>query len=177
MAGPRNPKFIIGEIDGIEEEDLVEYEPQAQDIGYDNTTSGLTADEVQSAIDEISSTVATSASPGFSFGRSGNVSAGTWLQCETVPSNKAGRFVYITTPTIEKLFVSNETISTYTIEIYEHEGDETNLTLLDSKTVTASRGDSFTVGVSATTGRQLALRLSSGSAKNIVAGLELSGSN
>jgi hypothetical protein len=149
--------------------------PVAESVPFDNSTNGFTADDVQAAIEEVDSNIQTSASPGFSFGRASNVSAGTWLQCESVPSNKAGRFVYITTPNIEKLFVSNENVSTYTIEIYEHEGNEVNLTLLSSHTVTSAKGDSFTVDVSCTNGRQLALKLSSGSARNVVAGLELSG--
>ena len=149
----------------------------ASSIFFDNDGNGFISDNVQDAIEEINQTVITSASPGFSFGRASNVNAGTWLQCETVPSNKAGRFVYINSANIERLFVSNEIVSTFSIEIYEHEGDEVNLTLLSTHTVTAARGGSFIVNVSATTGRQLALKLSTGSARNVVAGLELSGSN
>jgi hypothetical protein len=150
-----------------------QYNQVAGSVPFDNTNNDFNSDNVQDAIEEIG----VSASPGFSFGRSGNVVSNTWLQCETVPSNKAGRFIYIGTPVIEKIFISNENVSTFTIEIYEHEGDEVNLTLLDSKTVTAARGGTFTVDVSATSGRQLALKLSSGTAKNIVAGLELSGTD
>lgn len=149
----------------------------ARSLFFDNSSNGFLSDNVQDAIEEINDTVVSSASPGFSFGRASNINAGTWLQCETVPSNKAGRYVYITVPVIERLFVSNENISTFTIEIYEHEGDEVNLTLLSAHTVTSARGGDFIVGVSATTGKQLALKLSSGNARNIVAGLELSGTN
>jgi hypothetical protein len=154
-----------------------EFTPVAEQVPFDNSTNGFTADDVQGAIEEINTDIATSASPGFSFGRASNVNAGTWLQCETVPSNKAGRFVYITNAIVEKIFISNELVATFTVEIYEHEGDEVNLTLIDSKTVTAARGGSFTVNQSVTTGRQLALKLSAGTARNVVAGLELSGTN
>lgn len=149
----------------------------ASSTPFDNTSSTLTSDNVQGAIDELDNKVATSTSPGFSFGRASNVSSGTWLQCEGVPSNKAGRYVYITDPVIKKIFISSETISTYNIDVYEHEGDSINLTLLASSTVTAARGGVFTLNVSTTSGRQLAILLSSGSARNVVAGLELSGSN
>lgn len=149
------------------------YSQVAESVPFDNTGNDFNSDNVQGAIEEIG----VSASPGFSFGRSGNVVANTWLQNETVPSNKAGRFIYIGNPVVEKLFVSNEDINTFTIEIYEHEGNEVNLTLLDSKTITAARGGTFTVDVAATSGRQLALKLSSGSAKNLIAGLELSGTD
>jgi hypothetical protein len=152
-------------------------ELNADAVCYDNTTSGLTATDAQAAIDEIANTVATSASPGFSFGRASAVNAGTWLQCETVPSNKAGRFVYIASAEVQTIFISNELISTFDIEIYHHEGDEVNLTLLTTISVVASRGGSFTVGLSVPTNKQLALKLSSGSARNLVCGLELSGTN
>jgi len=121
--------------------------------------------------------VATSASPGFSFGKASNVNSGTWLQCETVPSNKAGRFVYINNAVVETIFISNENIATFDVEIYHHEGDGVNLTLIDTVSITSARGGSFTVGQSVPTNKQLALKLSSGSARNIVCGLELSGSN
>ena len=172
-----NVKIIIAEKNGVELEFNEELDLTAENVPYDNTDSGLAATNVKAGIDEISETVATSASPGFSFGRASNVSSGTWLQCEGVPSNKAGRFVYITDPVIEKIFISSETISTYNIDVYEHEGDSVNLTLLASSTVTSARGGVFTLSVSATSGRQLAILLSSGSARNVVAGLELSGSN
>jgi hypothetical protein len=149
----------------------------AESTPFDNDTNGFISEDVQGAIEELSQTIATSASPGFSFGRASNVTSGTWLQCEGVPSNKAGRFVYINSATIEKLFISSETISTYTIEIYTHEGDATNLTLISSATVTSARGGVFTISQAITTNTQIALRLSAGSARNIVAGLELSGSN
>ena len=149
----------------------------ARSLFFDNETNGFVADNIQEAIEELSETVSTSASPGFSFGRASNVNSGTWLQCETVPSNKAGRFVYITGAVVEKIFISNETISTFDISIYHHDGNEINLTLVDTVTVTASRGGSFTISQSVPTNKQLALRVTSGSARNLVCGLELSGSN
>lgn len=152
-----------------------EFTQTAEGVPFDNDTNGFISDNTQEAIEELKDTVITSASPGFSFGRASNVNSGTWLQCETVPSNKAGRYVYIQSPVIKRLFVSSENISTFTIEIYEHEGDEINLTLLSSSSITSSRGGVFSLNVSVTTGRQLALKISSGSARNIVAGLELSG--
>lgn len=152
-------------------------ELNADAVCYDNTTSGLTATDAQAAIDEIANTVSTSASPGFSFGRASNVNTGTWLQCETVPSNKAGRFVYISNAVVEKIFISSETVSTFDVSVYHHDGDEINLTLISTSSVVSARGGVFTVGVSVPQNKQLALRVTSGSARNMVCGLELSGTN
>lgn len=149
----------------------------ASSTPFDNSTNGFTADDVQAAIEEVDNKVNTSASPGFSFGRASNVNAGTWLQCETVPSNKAGRLVYISNANIETIFVSNETVSTFDVQIYSHDGDEVNLALISTHSIVAARGGSFTVNQSVATNKQLAIKLSSGSARNIVAGLELSGTN
>ena len=154
-----------------------DYTPSAEGVGFDNDTNGFTADDVQGAIEELSNTVNTSASPGFSFGRSSNVNSGTWLQCETVPSNKAGRFVYINNAIVEQIFISNEQVSTFDISIYHHDGDEVNLTLIATASVVSARGGTFTISQSVPTNKQLALRLTSGSARNLVCGLELSGTN
>jgi len=129
--------------------------------------------DVQGAIEEIGA----SASPGFSFGRSGNVSTNAWLNNEGVPSNKAGRYIFIDNPILFQIFVSNENINTFTISIYEHEGNEINLTLLDTLTITADRDGSKETSVAVTAGRQIAIKLTSGSAKNIIAGLILKGTN
>jgi hypothetical protein len=133
--------------------------------------------EVQTAIENLANDVSTSASPGFSFGRASNVNNGTWLLCETVPSNKSGRFVYINSAVVETIFVSSEDVATYDLEIWYHEGDSVNATLLDTISVVSSRGGSFSVGQSVPTNKQLAIKLVNGSAKNVVAGLELSGTN
>ena len=170
-------KVLITERNGAELDFNEELDLTAANVPYDNSTSGLTAIDVQEVIDELATSVATSASPGFSWGRSGNIS-NTWLSNEGVPSNKAGRAITFTDPKIVRIFSASENVATYTLEIYEHEGDSINLTLLTTLSVTASRtGDSSTLDIAATSGRQLAILLASGSAKNIVVGLQLAGSN
>lgn len=164
MAGPRNPKFAILEIDGTELPVTEEYEPQAEDIAFDNTGTGFTADTVQEALTEVGA----SASPGFSFGRSGSLSQGTWLRRPgNVPSNRAGVTIPIANPVITKVSCSNKNIETYDVEIYEHEGDEINLTLLTTISVVSARGGVFSVLVSATEGKQIAARLGSTSTGNV----------
>lgn len=173
-----NVKVNISEKNGVDLEFAEEYELIAENIPFDETVTGeLIATDVQGAIDEISNTVATSASPGFSFGRSSNVNSGTWLNCEGVPSNKAGRWVYIENAVVTRIFVSNETLSSFDVSVYYHDGNEVNLTLLGSVSVVSSYGNSFVVSFAVPTDKQLALRVTSGSARNIVAGLELQGTN
>lgn len=151
--------------------------PEAIDVAYDNTTSGLVAGNVQAGLDEIAQKVNTSASPGFSFGRASNINSGTWLQCESVPSNKSGRYVYISDAIVKKIFISNEVVATFDVSIYYHTGNETGLTLVDTISVVSASGGAFDVDVSVPTGVQLALQVSAGSGKNMVCGLELSGTN
>jgi hypothetical protein len=147
--------------------------PVARSTPFDNATNGFTADTVQAAIEEIGA----SASPGFSWGRSGNSAAGTWLQNDSVPSNLAGRVVTFASAQIKKIFSATEDLNTYTLDIYEHEGNSINLTFLTTVTVTASRsGDSGTISIPVTSGRQLAIQIATGSAKNIVVGIILAGS-
>lgn len=152
--------------------------PVAKSVPYDNTDSGLIATDTQAAIDELKLNAAISSSPGFSFGRSGNTVPGTYLQCESVPSNVSGRWVYVTNGIIEHIYVSNENITTYTIEVLYHQGSEVNLTSLGTVTVVANRGGKFTVNWSVPTDNQIAVRVAPGSAnaaKNIVCGLEIRG--
>jgi hypothetical protein len=149
----------------------IEKSPVANSIPFDNTINGFVADNVQDAISEVK----VSASPGFGFGRSGNSPSGTYLQNETVPSNVTGRYVYINNAIVKRVFVGNETISTFTVQISAHDGNLLNLIILGSVTVTAATGGDFTVNWAVASGKQLAVQITSGSAKNIVAGLELSG--
>lgn len=145
----------------------------ASSVPFDNTGTDFEADNVQDALTEVGA----SASPGFNFGRSGNISSNTWLQTTGgVPSNRAGITVALTTAEVKEIFVANQDISTFNIEVYEHEGDEINLTLLGTVSVVSARSASFTVSYTVTSGRQLAVKLSTGSAKNLNVGLQLSGS-
>jgi len=144
----------------------------AESVPFDNATNGFTSDNVQGAIEEIGA----SASPGFTWGRSGVSGSGTYLLNDAVPSNKAGRTIVLGASKIVKIFSATEDLDTYTLEIYSHDGNEVNLTLLTTLTVTASRtGNSGTVAVSVAANKQLAAKLATGSAKNIVAGIVMQG--
>ena len=156
-----------------------EYDPVAFSIPFDPDNSpecGLTKENVQEIIEELCLKTQTSASPGFSFGRSGNLASNTWLQNETVASNRSGRWVYINNAVITHIYVANEDIDTFDVSVYYHEGDEVNLTFVGSVTLTAARGGDFVTSFAVPTGKQLAVRITNGSAKNAVVGLELNGS-
>ncbi len=152
-----------------------EYNPVAREIPFDNDTNGFVSDDVQAAIEEVNDSLDVSASPGFTWGKSGNVTANTWLLNDSVPSNKAGRAIFITDATLEAVFVRCELAATFDLEIYEHDG--TTFTLIETVNVVASRSEDFIFGTpfSLTTGKELAIKLINGSAKNPVAGCVLRG--
>lgn len=135
--------------------------------------------EIMAFIEEFAGQVFTnSASPGFTWGRSGNSPADTWLQNESVPSNKTGRTNFLSNAIIKKIFVANEDAVIIKISIYYHDGNEVGLTLLGSVTTLATRTNSFTVNFSVPQDKQIAMKIASDSpngSKNIVAGLLMSG--
>lgn len=150
----------------------IEKSSVARGVPFDNSSNGFTSTNVQNAIEEIGA----SASPGFTWGRSGSISSGTWLLNDGVPSNKAGRTIVLGDSKIVKIFSASEDLDTYTLQIYSHDGNEVNLTLLTTLTVTASRtGNSGTISISVPANKQLAAYLATGSAKNIVAGIVMQG--
>ena len=156
----------------------VKITPVSRSIPFDNSTNGFVSTDAQAAIEELNDTLATSASPGFSFGRTGVTGSGTYLQNETVPSNISGRWVYINSASVDKVFISNELSTTYTIEVLYHSGNGIGLTSLGSVTVTAAYGGDFAVSWPVPTGKQIAVRVdlaTANSPKNIVCGLQLSG--
>lgn len=151
-----------------------EFNPVSNEIPFDNVGTDFESENVRDALIEVGS----SASPGFNFGRSGNANANTWLQViGGVPSNKAGITVALQSARIRQIFVANEDLNTFDIEVYEHAGNSINLTLLGTSSIVSARTATFSVNYSVTTGRQLAVVISSGSAKNVNVGLQLSGSS
>lgn len=148
----------------------------AESTPFDNDNNGFQSDNVQDAIEEVGA----SASPGYSFGRNGNLSSNTWLRRPgNVPSNRAGVTINITNPVIKSISCANRNIETYTVEVYEHDGNQANLTLLGTVTVVAATSGTFSVNFPATNGRQLAVRLgtSVGSVRDLGVDVTLIGSN
>lgn len=168
-------KVLIYEINGVELEFPCELELSAENVTFDPTGTDFVSDNVQGVIEELEDQVGVSASPGFSWGRSGNLSTNTWLNNDGVSSNRAGRTVNLIDPVITAYSIANEDINTFDISFYEHDGDSINLTLVGTVAVIAARSQSGFVNLAITEGKQLAIRITSGSAKNVVVGLQLSG--
>lgn len=150
------------------------YDPDYIDIENENTGTGLQDDRVVTFKD-LTTAIATSASPGFTWGRSGSSGSGTWLQNESVPSNKAGRACFLDNAFMKKIFVANEDAAIFTVGIYTHDGNEANLTQIGTVTTLAVRTNSFSVSLAVAKDKQIAIRVESGSAKNIVAGALIAG--
>lgn len=168
-------KVGIHERNGVELEFEEELALDADNVYFDPTSTDLVSDDVQGAIVELQDKVGVSASPGFSWGRAGNLSTNTWLLNDSVSSQRAGRTVNLIDPVITAVSIANEDINTFDISFYEHDGDSINLTLLGTVSVTAARSLNAFINVPVTSGKQLAVRITSGSAKNVVVGLQLSG--
>lgn len=115
---------------------------------------------------QIPESAGTGASPGFTFGRSGNSTGGTYLSNESVPSNLTGIPIELATPRVTGVVIINENSNTFNIKVEEHDG--TTFTTIGTFSVTASRSASyFGLDLALTPGRELAASLSSGAAKNV----------
>lgn len=114
-----------------------------------------------------------SSSPGFTWTRSGNIPAGTWLQVGVSPSNLASHTVDIDNPKMKKVTVTTTNDSTFDLEFYERDGN--TFTLVHTASVVAGRKEEFDIDVNLTKGRELAVKLSSGSAFGLVVDAQLTG--
>lgn len=153
----------------------------AKSVPYDDTiqTPTTNTDNVQDIIDYLKNALATSVSPGFTWGRSGTVTPLTWLLNDSVPSNLSGRIIFLSSAEIKKVYIANQdATSGIVLGVYSHDGDENNLTLLGSVTTTATRSNTFSVSWSVALNKQIAVKLETGSAnaKNVVVGVLIKGS-
>jgi len=153
--------------------------PVAGSIPYDDLIQAPTtgSEEVQAILDYLKNRIAVSASPGFTWGRSGNVNANTWMLNDSVPSNISGRSIFLNNAKIVKVFTANQDATVMTLGVYTHDGDGIGLTLLGTVTTAAQRSNTFTVAFSVALNKQVAIKLESGSAagKNMVIGCLISG--
>lgn len=94
------------------------------------------------------------------FGKSGNAAANAFLnRAGNIPSNVSGIPIMVSVGAIKSVSCGQEDIATYDIEIYEHEGDFVNATLLFTLTVTAARsGSAHGLNISVTQDNQLAAK-------------------
>lgn len=120
----------------------------------------------------------TSASPGFTWGRSGNCPPGTYLLNDTVPSNISGRPIFLYNALLLYVYVTNKLSTTYTLDIEMH--NKVTYTNCASVTVTSNYAGLFRIdpGFSLTRGWELAAKVSENSAnspQNIDAGILMTG--
>jgi len=147
----------------------------AEQEDFDPLTSGLVSTKSGPAIRELAANAAASASPGFSWGKQGNITPNTWLLNEGVASNIAGRWQFLTSATITNVFVANQQSTTFDVSIYYHDGNGSGITLIGTVSVIAAKGDTFAVNWAVPIDKQIAARVTLGSPKNITVGVLLSG--
>lgn len=147
----------------------------AEQEDFDPQSSGLVSTETGPAIRELADNASVSASPGFSWGKQGNVTPNSWLLNEGVASNVAGRWQFLNSATITNVFVANQQTTTFDITIYYHDGNGSGLTSVGTVSVAAANGGSFGVSFAVPKDKQLATRVTSGSPKNITVGILLNG--
>ena len=152
--------------------------PVAGSVPYDDTLAlpATGADNVQGELDYLKNFAQVSASPGFSWGGSGNQTPGTYLLNDTVPSNTTGRIVPLSGGFITDIFLAVQDATTCTIDIQKKVAGV--FTTLVSVTITADRSGQFSVNVPVSLGMELACRVSPTSAnsmKNPVCGVIIKG--
>lgn len=127
--------------------------------------------ETLAFIEEIVRQVtATTSQPQQFYTKEGNSTANTWLENGSINSNIVGVPFGLFNGTLLKVWVGKEITSNCNVGIYTHDGDEINLSLIHtvSMVVGDGRTKSFDVtGVSIPKDKQIAARITSGSAKNI----------
>lgn len=148
----------------------IEKNAVAKSVPFDNSVNGFSATDVQAAIEEIGA----SASPGFSFGRSGTSNTGTYLQVDSVPSNQSGRVVPLTTGFITDIFVVCSSNATCTVQIQKRVGNTFTTVYTETLSNVRKKTSSIT-GVPVSLGDELCCRIGTGTANNIVVGLILRG--
>jgi len=133
-------------------------------------------DSVQEFLEYLLTVIGISASPGFTWGGSGTINGGSWLLNDTVPANRTGRTIYIYNAEIVQIFSSNEIISTYTLGLYEHNKYTDTFTQVATLPVTADYGDTIDlIDTPVTKGLELAMKVETGSGRNITAGVLMKG--
>lgn len=107
------------------------------------------------------------------WGDTGSISSGSYLLNDGVSSDVAGRLNFLTLAKVKHIFVTNGAASTFDITVQEHDG----ITYTDIVTVSLSsqRSAAFPVDVVVTPGKQLAIKITSGTASSPVVGVLLSG--
>ncbi len=112
------------------------------------------------------------AAPGFVFARQGAIPTDTWLLANGIPSNLTGIRNLFANASLKTIAIDSSSISTFDVSIYEH--DHVTYTLIDTVSVVAAYGGTFSIGSPLTSGKNIAAKVTSGSGFNIAATLILS---
>jgi len=114
---------------------------------YNGELSPLTAEDVQSAIEEVRKIATDSPGNGigFAWGRRGRNHKWQWLRNNDVLSNKTGIPFRLPNGVLTNIWVGNKDITTFDVTIYHHLGDEVALTPLITVSIVSSRIDTFDV--------------------------------
>jgi hypothetical protein len=111
-----------------------------------------------------------SASPGFTWGRSGNIPDGGYLLHQSVPSNIASLPMPLAAGIITTIFFEQETSSTFDLVIFTRP----SFAVVYQKTFTGTEAV-YTIPVASrpivTNTNRLGMQIVNGTAKNIIAGL------
>jgi len=143
----------------------------------DFSDPSFVATNIHDAILELSSTAAVTVSPGFTWGYKGQVTPGTYLENDGVPSNVVGRIVPLVSGYITEIFISNELTTTFSIDIQKRSG--ATYTTITTVTVISARNNVFSVNLAVVRNDELCIRVSpssANSAKNLDIGLIIKGS-
>jgi len=122
------------------------------------------------------------ASPGYSYGRPGNVATNTFLNRPGgTPSNNTGVNFGLLNGSLDVIATGTRTADTYELTIYQHDGNFTSPTTIAVVSITALtkavlvKDTDFTQLAPLTKNRQIAIEVSDGTANNIGVDLQLSG--
>lgn len=87
---------------------------------------------------QITKSLAAAGKPSYAWGRGGANTDGSYLDNHGVPSNKVGIPFGLNNGLLTELWVGNELLAEFDINIFHHLGDEVSLTLLTTVTVPAA---------------------------------------
>lgn len=168
-------KVLIVEVDGTELSDQTELDFQALNMFFDKGTTSFVSDNVDAALKELLGTVQGGASPGLSWGRSGNVPNNAYLQNETVPSNITGRPCPVT-GTVTTLFAAIQTAGACTFTLQKRSGTS----FVDLASISLASGQrskilNITSPPAVAFGDELAVKVTSGSPNNPIVGAIVKG--
>jgi len=121
-----------------------DYDPDYLDAERENTGDGLEDNQVV-LFKDLNSLVAVSASPGYSFGGTGNINNSFLLRPGGAPSNKTGINLGLANAVLRKITSGSEVAATFDIEIYQHDGGGENITLITTVSVVASKKNEFDI--------------------------------